>query len=198
MTVLVDVAAFLDSTTPPPSLCSVMALEDAKTLAGYVSGGIGALIALSLSVARSPIALLPLIFQVQILSQLGKVGGLGGALGAVSHSMRWVIVELPFTFLPAENRNQTLAESAENLAMSSIAGVASAEYSKVQQSATKCLGPTLTAEEQADCQRDGAVDHTPNGTVDKNGCGVTNGTRHAEKMIVMVATFVPVFGLRVG
>ena len=95
MTVLVDVAAFLDSTTPPPSLCSVMALEDAKTLAGYVSGGIGALIALSLSVARSPIALLPLIFQVQILSQLGKVGGLGGALGAVSHSMRWVIVELP-------------------------------------------------------------------------------------------------------
>jgi len=135
---------------------------------------------------------------VQILSQLGKVGGIGGALGAVSHSMRWMIVELPFTFLPAENRNQSLAESAENLAMSSIAGVAPAEYSKAQQSSTRCLGPTLTAEEQADCQRDRTVDNTANGTVDKNECDVTNGTRLAEKMIVMVATFVLVFGLRVG
>ena len=51
MTVSVDVAAFLDSTTPPPSLRSIMALEDAKTLAGYVSGGTGVLIALSVSVA---------------------------------------------------------------------------------------------------------------------------------------------------
>lgn len=95
------------TTTPPPSTRKTMDPEAAKALAGTVSAVVGACIGAVIAAGAAGAAAGPgamaIIGQVQVLSQMGKIGGGGGALGAFSEGFEWANAELPFSFFPAGN-----------------------------------------------------------------------------------------------
>ena len=95
------------TTTPPPLGRNTMDTASAKALARQVSAVVGAVVGCVIAAGATGAALGPsvmaIIGQLQVLSQMGKIGGGGGAMGAFSKGFEWANFDLPFSIFPEGN-----------------------------------------------------------------------------------------------
>jgi hypothetical protein len=149
-----------------PSSRKTMDPADAAALAGTVSTVVGAVIA-GVVAATAAGAIPPnpgamaLIGQVQVLSQIGRIGGGGGgAMVAFSDGFAWAHGNGLYTMFPEGNdtrrrsfRRQQEDESSDGL--SPIVGKTAGEASG------DCDAPELTEREKAKCLECGMIDGAP-------------------------------------
>ena len=138
---------------------------DAAALASQVSTAVGAV--LGAVIAGSAAGVLPpgpgamaIIGQVQVLSQLGKVGGGGGALGAFSEGFAWANFELPFSLFPEGNEPEP--DAGNRRAFRRIGKKSRPEPGQTAKEASvECDNATMTDDERATCRECGMVDGIP-------------------------------------
>ena len=176
-----------------------MDAADAAILAGQVSAAVGAavagVVALSAAGAASGAGAIAIIGQVQVLSQFGKVGGGGGALGAFSEGFAWANAELPFSFFPGGNTpvpNSSAADSnvtglrrwlgiaRRSLGQRRKGNPLPGQSVEEAESGKDCSNETLSAEEKYDCL----------------GCGLVNGIPLLDKAVVVCGSLIGVFCVR--
>ena len=151
-----------------PSNRKTMDPADAAALAGTVSTVVGAVIAgvvaatASGAIPPNP-GVMALIGQVQVLSQIGRIGGGGGeAMGAFSDGFAWAHGNGLYTMFPNDDpkgngtrrssfRRQQEDEPTDGLKVGKTAGQASGD----------CDAPELTEKERAKCLECGVIDGAP-------------------------------------
>jgi hypothetical protein len=134
-----------------------------------------------------------IIGQVQVLSQMGKIGGGGGALGAFSEGFEWANAELPFSFFPGGNQPDLdpppLNSSDTGLRRWVEATRRSYRRAKkarprpgqtAEQAAGDCDNASLTQDEQYDCYE----------------CGIINGIPLMDKGVVICGSILACFCVR--
>jgi len=148
-----------------PSQRKTMDPAEAAALASQVSTAVGA--ALGLVIAGSSVGLLPpgpgaaaIVGQVQVLSQLGKVGGGRGALGAFSEGFAVFNFELPMSLFP--DGNEPDPEGASRRSFRRIGKKSRPEPGQTAtEVSTQCQNATMTDKERAECRECGLVDGIP-------------------------------------
>ena len=187
--------------TTKPSSRKTIDPAAAKVLAGQVSAAVGTatgiIVAASTAGAAAGPAAMVIIGQLQILSQLGKVGDGGGALGALSEGFEWANVDLPVSMFPSGNLPENSAGETSDLNASNSSGVR-----RWMQSARRSLrrlkkarpDPGETAE-MADCKM---ADLSEEDLEECAGdtCGLINGIPLMDKMIIIFVSIVAVFCAR--
>ena len=138
---------------------------------------------------------LAIIGQVQVLSQFGKVGAGGGALGSFSEGFAWANAELPFSFFPGGNTpindsnsagyNSTglrrwLGTARRSLGQRRKVSPLPGQSVEEAESGKDCSNETLSAEEKYDCL----------------GCGLVNGIPLLDKTVVVCGSLLGVFCVR--
>jgi hypothetical protein len=160
---------------------STAAVEALAAQVGTVVGTVvAASVGASLAGAASGPGALAVIGQVQMLSQMGKVGGGGGALSTFSESFGWANAELPFSLVPvdiapAANDGTARRSFRRNKMLDSVR-----VGETVEQQDPKCKKEDLSEEEVAQCRK----------------CGMINGVTLLDKLIVVFGSFVAVFAIR--
>jgi hypothetical protein len=145
-----------------------------------VSTAVAASVGASLAGAASGPGALAVIGQVQMLSQMGKVGGGGGALSTFSESFGWANAELPFSLVPvdiasAANDGTARRSFRRNKMLDSVR-----VGETVEQQDPKCQKEDLSKAEEAQCRK----------------CGIINGVSLLDKLIVVFGSLAAVFAIR--
>ena len=184
------------TTTPIPTLIPTNASANATVVVGrrqvmseaavqkmaeqvtvLVSSAVAASAAASMAGAASGPGALSVIGQVQMLSQVGKVGGGGGALAAFSDSFGWANAELPFQLVPVGDVPSASGEARRSFRKKLDPPKAGETH---EQQDPKCRKADLSEEEKSECRK----------------CGMINGVTLLDKLIVVIGSFVVVFFLR--
>jgi hypothetical protein len=167
---------------------AVVAGVVAATVAASAAGG-------SAAGAASGPGAIAIIGQVQVLSQFGKIGGGGGALGAFSEGFAWANAELPFSFFPGGNApvpNSSAADSnvtglrrwlgTVRRSLGHRRKVSPDPGQSVEEAiyGRNCSNETLSAEAKYDCL----------------GCGLVNGIPLLDKAVVVCGSLIGVFCVR--
>lgn len=174
---------------------------EAAALAASVSTAVGVVIAGV--VAASATGVIPpspgamaIIGQVQVLSQIGKVGGGGGALGAFSESFGWANGDLPFSLFAAGNE---LATEDGNEVDTNTTGVrrwmetAPRSFRRVAKKARPPPGETSVAVEDPDCDNATLTDKERSHCLE---CGLMDGIPLLDKLVLVFASMICVFCVR--
>ena len=137
-----------------------------------------------------------IIAQVQVLSQMGKIGGGGGALGAFSEGFEWANAELPVSLFPEGNVPEP--DSADEID-SSATGVRR-WLQHARRSFRRKKGPRprpgQTAEQAAN------TEHCENSTLTElekeecYECGMVNGIPLMDKGIIVSSSLLAVYCFR--
>jgi hypothetical protein len=133
---------------------------------------------------------LAIIGQVQVLSQFGKVGAGGGALGSFSEGFAWANAELPFSFFPGGNTpiNDSNSAGYNSTGLRRWLGTARRSMLKPNPGQTveeashgrNCSDDTLSVEEKQECL----------------GCGLVNGIPLLDKATVVGGSLFAIFFFR--
>jgi len=133
---------------------------EAAALAGTVSTVVGSVVAGL--VAASVAGVIPpnpgamaLIGQLQVLSQIGSIGGGGGAMGAFSDGFSWANGDGLFTMFPEGDSARRRGSSRRKKGARPPAGQTAGEASE------DCNDPELTDRERSTCLECGLIDGQP-------------------------------------
>jgi hypothetical protein len=183
---------------------------EAKALASQVTTAvataIGGVLAAGAAGAAAGPAAMAMIGQVQVLSQLGKVGGGGGALSAFSEGFEWANFELPVSLFPGGNMPEPnpadeeptstgvrrwLDEARRSFRRAKRPrprpGEPACEY--IRNSTDENVTETLF-------EQDKNVTETLVDEYDCDQCGVINGIPLLDKLVVICASLIAVFAIR--
>lgn len=149
---------------------------EAAALAAQVSGVVGAVIVGV--IAGSAAGVIPpgpgamaIIGQVQVLSQIGKVGGGSGALGAFSEGFAWANGDVPFSLFSEGNGEAAPDSSATRVRRwMHTARRSSRRLKKSRPNPGQtgkeaedpdCSNATMTQDEKSECRECGIIDGVP-------------------------------------